>query len=111
MLQAGKLRHRVTYERNEQIQNPESGSLVDNWVALGGGAWVSIEPLSGRALIAAQSADSDVTTNIIARYRAGVTDDMRIVHRGRAYYITAVLADKGSGREYMTMPCTDKPHG
>lgn len=109
-MQAGRFRHKVMFEKNSPQQNPSSGALVDSWLQVRA-ARAAIEPLSGRALIAAQSADSNVTTNIIVRYHPAVTDDMRIVHRGRVYYITAILADKSSGREYMTMPCTDKPHG
>ena len=29
---------------------------------------------------------------------------------GKVYNITGVLADKGSGREYLTLPCAELPH-
>lgn len=44
---------------------------------------------------------------IVTGYRPGVTADMRIVHRDRVYNITGVLADRDSGLEYLTLPCSE----
>ena len=72
--------------------------------------WASIEPLSAREFIAAQAVQSDVSVRVSVRYRPGITAAMRLLHDGKTYNITGVLADKDSGREYLTLPCAELPH-
>ncbi|HDG7399279.1 phage head closure protein, partial [Klebsiella pneumoniae] len=48
-----------------------------------------------------------VTTRITIRYREGVTRKHRILFRGRIYNIEGVLPDPRSGREYLTLPCSE----
>ncbi len=103
-MRAGQLRQRVTLQRNGPYQDPDSGEQVDGWSdILGAAIPCSFEPVSGREFIAAQSTQNEVTARILIRYRSGVTTDLRAVHRGTVYNIEAVLADKNSGREYLTL--------
>lgn len=109
-MQAGKLRHRITLQANAAVQDPATGYMVPGWIEVAQ-VWAAIEPLSAREFIAAQAVQSDVTTRIVIRHRAGVSPAMRILHGDRIYNITGVLADPKTGREYLTLPCTELPHG
>ena len=109
MLKAGNLRHRVTLQRKQQTQNPQTGAMVTTWVTEAT-VPAAVEPLSAREFIAAQAVQSDVSVRIRVRYRPGITSAMRLLHDGKVYGITGVLADKDSGREYLTLPCAELPH-
>lgn len=103
-LAAGKLRHQVRIER-PVVGRDENGGTVTTW-DLVAAVWAAIEPLSVREFIAAQSTQSFITARITIRYRDGLTADMRILHGAKVYNPAGFLADKDSGLEYMTIPCT-----
>ena len=109
MLKAGNLRHSVTLQRKQQTQSPQTGALLTTWVTEAT-VWAAVEPLSAREFVAAQAVQSNVSVRITVRYRPGITAAMRILHDGKVYGITGVLADKDSGREYLTLPCEELPH-
>lgn len=103
---SGKLRHKVVLQEPVQSQDPETGAMVLAWKKVAE-PWASIEPLSAREFIAAQASQSEVTTRIVIRYRPDVNATMRIVYRGKVYNIHGVLPDPESGRDYMTLPCSE----
>jgi SPP1 family predicted phage head-tail adaptor len=103
-MQAGKLRHRVTFERPGLIQDPGSGDMVPGWELVWEKVPASVEPLSARDLIAAQAAQSQASGRIRIRYRPGVLPTMRILHRGTVYEIQGQpMPDAVSGLEYLTI--------
>lgn len=110
-LAAGRLRHRVSLQRNaevldtdgEVVQDPVSGEIEREWVELAE-LWAAIEPASAREFIASQAVQSEITGKIIIRYRADILPTDRFVHNGKAYQIFGILADKDSGLEYLTCP-------
>lgn len=102
-IDAGKLRHRLSLQRNYPSQDSVTGELIDDWREYGK-AWAAIEPLSARDLLAAQAGQSRVTARIVIRHRADLRSDDRIVHNGTIYKIEGTLADKDSGLEYLTIP-------
>lgn len=105
-MQAGKLRHRVLLQGKVQQQDPLTGAVESSWVDVAT-LWAEVSPLSVREFVAAQAGQGEVTTRIKIRYRAGVTRHQRILHRGQIFNIEGVLADPGSGREYLTLPCSE----
>jgi SPP1 family predicted phage head-tail adaptor len=105
-MQAGKLRHRVDLQKKVTGRNPETGGISEEWQPVTT-VWASIEPLSAREFIAAGATQASVTTRITIRYREGVTAQMRAVSRGKIYNIEGVLPDDKSGREYLTLPCSE----
>ena len=109
MLKAGNLRHRIALQRKQQTQNPQTGAMVTTWVTEAT-VPAAVEPLSAREFVAAQAVQSNVSVRITVRYRPGITSAMRLLHDGKVYNITGVLADKDSGREYLTLPCAELPH-
>lgn len=105
-MQAGKLRHRVTIQEPVKVQNHETGSVNNSWRDVAT-VWAEVSPLSAREFVAAQASQGEVTTRIVIRYRAGVTRKHRILFRGGIYNIEGVLPDPKSGREYLTLPCSE----
>lgn len=105
-MQAGKLRHRVTFQSPGMTQDPVTGEMVEGWQDVAGMVKVpaSVEPLSVKDFIAAQATQSQLSARIKIRYRAGVVPSMRIIHRGQVYNIEGPpLPDPDSGREYLTL--------
>jgi SPP1 family predicted phage head-tail adaptor len=103
-MDAGKLRHRLSFQARAGWQDPETGeSLPGAWTDVVT-VWGSVQPLSARELLAAQAAQSVATKRIIIRFRPGIEPTMRIVHRGVVYDIVGpALEDKVSGLEYLTI--------
>ena len=100
----GKLRHRVTLQRNDETQDTDTGAMLQAWVDVAT-VLASVEPLSGREFVAAQAVQSNVSVRIVVRYRAGITPAMRLIHAGQIHNIAGVLPDQDSGREYLTLMC------
>lgn len=106
-MDAGSLRHRIIIQQQTETQNQDTGAVQISWTDLAR-VWSSIEPLSSRDFVAAQSEQSKVIARITIRYMAGVTSKMRIHHPAKDIYynIEGVLSDKDSGLEYLTLPCS-----
>lgn len=102
-MRAGRLRHRVDIQRRASVQDEESGQMVPGWATAWDKCPADFTPVSGREFIAGQGTQNEVIARIVIRYRAGVTDDMRVLYRGVIYGIQAVLPDAGSGLEYLTL--------
>lgn len=110
---AGQLRHRVTVERltyeadsaGDPIQNPETGELRREWTNVAT-VWASIAPLSAREFIQSGMSVNDVSARITLRWQSDFLPTDRIVHNGVVYQIKGILPDMDSGREYVTLPCS-----
>lgn len=107
MLDAGRLRHRVTIQSRQNVQDPITGESVVVWTD----AWVNIaaaiEPLSAGELIAGQAQRSEVTARITIRSLAGLTAEHRLLHNGRVFNLAGAIPDPDSGQEWMTLPCSE----
>lgn len=88
-MKAGKLRHQITIERFTSGQD-EFGQPIEAWETVGTVA-AAVEPLKGREFIAAQAAQSEVTTRIRLRYLAGITAADRITHGGTVYNVLSII--------------------
>ena len=104
MLEAGKLRQRITIQQQAISQDSQTGEQVTTWVDFRTSIPASIEPLSAREFIQASAVQSRITARIVIRYLSGITASMRILHGSDVYNIEGVLTDKVSGREYLTLP-------
>ena len=105
-LNAGRLRHRIRIEKPMVTQDPDTGALIEA-VQIIGTVFASIEPLSAREFIAAQSTQSQITAKILIRYRSGLTPDMRLIDvaTGTVYNPAGFLPDPYTGRDWLTIPC------
>ncbi|WAT06487.1 phage head closure protein [Rouxiella badensis] len=104
-MQAGKLRHRVMWQRPVNSQDPVTGEVIPAWVDVKQ-LWAEVVPLSVKEFIAAQAGQVELTARIKIRRRAGITAKHRILYRGDIYNIEGVLPDPESGLEYLTLPCS-----
>ena len=103
-MQAGRLRQRITFESQGEVQDPETGEMLPGWVPVWERVPASVEPLSARDLIAAQAGQSEASGRMVIRYRSGVLPTMRILHRGDVYNIQGQpMPDPVSGLEYLTI--------
>lgn len=104
-LEAGRLRHRIVLESPTYTQDATTGEMVPSWF-LEGEVWAAIEPVSAREFISSQTTQAQIDTRIVIRYRSDVSANWRATHRGKIYNVHGVLADKDSGLEYLTLPCS-----
>ncbi|QBR52661.1 phage head closure protein [Erwinia sp. QL-Z3] len=104
-MQAGKLRHRIILQMPVKTQSPTTGAVLNAWGDVAG-LWADVVDLSAREFIAAQAAQSEITTRITIRYRDDVTSKHRFSFKGQIYNIHGALADDKSGLEYLTLPCS-----
>jgi SPP1 family predicted phage head-tail adaptor len=110
-LPAGKLRHRVTIQEyaalldsnGDVIQDETTGVISRAWTDVAS-VWAAIEPLSAREFIQSGATQSQVQARITIRYRSGLNSTMRFVHGSTIYNPEGFLADRESGKEYMTIP-------
>lgn len=98
---SGRFRHRITIQRKGRTED-DAGYPIPNpidWEEVCK-AWAGREVLKGREYYAAAAVQRENTVRWPIRYRADITADallakgpMRILHKGRAYDIYAVLDD------------------
>lgn len=96
-MQAGKLRHRVTFQNPPTAQN-STGQVTGSYTTLAT-RWGSIEPLSGRELVNAQQISAEVTHRIRVRWLSGIAPKVRAVFGSRNFDILSVLNPEERKRE------------
>jgi SPP1 family predicted phage head-tail adaptor len=107
MLDAGRLRHRVSIQARTNIQDPVSGESVVVWNDAWTNVAAAIEPLSASERISAQAQQSEVSARVTIRPLPGLTAQHRIVHNSRIYNIEGVIPDPDSGLEWLTLPVSE----
>jgi SPP1 family predicted phage head-tail adaptor len=93
-MRSGDLRKRVTLQRRDTTKD-SYGQQVNTWADVAT-VWASIEGLSARELLAAQSVQSEVSHRITVRYRSELSDPkavaaMRAVYNGRLFDISGAM--------------------
>jgi len=101
-LDAGKLRHRLTFLVLTSEQDSD-GEMVETWEEYDT-VWGSFEPYSTKDVLLARSVQEQSSARSVIRYDDAVTSDMRVSFRSRIYKIDGPpLPDPESGNEYMTL--------
>lgn len=103
-LEAGRLRHVVTFEEPTLTQNPTTGEIVTTWTPAVT-TRAAFEPLSARELMQAQAVKSEVTARLVVRFRDDLTPNMRVRLGEHIFNITGLIPDPITGREWLTIPC------
>jgi len=88
-MRAGAMRHYISIERLTE-QKDRHSAIKNVWVEVCK-VYASIKPLTGRSLFAAQQNHSEVTGDILMRYRPDIDAKMRVVYEGKIYSIHAVI--------------------
>ena len=100
-MEMGLLRHRVDIQlRNSTLD--AFGQAALTWTTLYT-IWASIEDISGKELIASMAINTELSTHIYIRYRAGITTANRVLYQGTTYNIQAVVDATGRKRELHLM--------
>lgn len=103
MLNAGRLRHRLSILNPTRTQDETSGEYTNTWSVFCV-VWGSFEYLSVKDFIAASSVQNKASARAMIRYKRDVTVDMRVRHKGTDYDICGpILRDNDSGNEYCTL--------
>lgn len=105
MAGAGELRERVRIQSEVRTKDPGRGAVV-TWVDADRFPEVSakITGITGREQVIAAQLQAIVTHMVKIRWRADIHEGMRLLWRGRAMNIRAVLPDDGK-RLYLFMIC------
>lgn len=91
-MQAGRLRHRVTFQSPAPVTLP-SGQRERQWAFLAE-TWAEVKSVSGRELLTAGAEMSEITVRVWMRYRPDIHPACRMVYRGQIYDIQAVIPDE-----------------
>lgn len=98
-MKAGRLRHKVTIQSVTATQDAY-GAPVNTWATFLANVPMSLEPMRGREMQAAQSQFPQVETAGEMRYATGVLPTMRVVTAdSETYVIRSVLPDATARRE------------
>jgi SPP1 family predicted phage head-tail adaptor len=94
----GQLRRRVTFQQRAAGRD---GAWADAYTV-----WAAIEPLSGRALIAAQAVHAEATLEITLRYRTNVAAGQRAVLGADVYTVLAPPLDTDIRHRWLRLLCS-----
>lgn len=97
-MEAGKLRHRITFQTRSVSQDAYGGQ-VDTWTDAVTNVAAAIEPLSVRELMVAQAAQNETRLKVSTRYFAGLTPAMRITYGSRIFNILGITNVEERNRE------------
>jgi SPP1 family predicted phage head-tail adaptor len=89
-MKAGDLRHQITIQENQPIQNPAGPGMIDNWVD-GATVWAQVQLNSGREFFQAKKINDQISGVFKIRYIAGVNSAMRVRYGTRFFDIVAVI--------------------
>ena len=105
MIKIGDLRHRITFEETVKVPDGYAGSVVTcTEVCV---VWASVEPLSSREKFYAHQTQAETTHKVKIRYREGLTEAMRILHRERVLLIEGIK-DIDERREVLEIACREE---
>ena len=103
VLDPGRLRERVTIQQATESRN-SLGEVTQAWSTFVE-RWASVEGLSGREVLLSGQQQTEVTHRVRMRYVEGMTQQMRILWRGRVFEITSLL--EHANRTEHELLCTE----
>lgn len=103
---SGLFRHTILLQRPVEAQDPNTGAVEVVWQDYATRSAQHV-PASVREFIAASAVQSEVKGRFTVRADEGITADMRVIHRGKAYQILGVMEDPDSGLEYLTLAVSE----
>lgn len=105
-IKSRRLRHRVEIQQRVESQHPVTGATIVTWEKYGD-RWAEYEPKRIREFTAAASRQNELAGWFTLRYDAGVTPEMRVIHRGKAHDVLGVMPDPDSGLEYLRLEASE----
>ena len=104
-MQSGKLRKRLIIQQRSSTQDQYNQPLT-TWSDVAT-VWGSIQPLTGRELIAGQAVNSEISHLVEIRYMPGITAAMRISYNGRFFNITSPPINENERNRMITLMCSE----
>lgn len=101
-MHSGQFAERISIESLTVTRN-SIGEETKAWASIAE-VWAEVTTIRGAEYAAAMQAQYRADIRVRVRYRAGITNLMRIQWRGQAYAIEAVM-DGGPRRDYIEMIC------
>ena len=89
-LTSGKLRHLVTFEREQGTDDGGGGEAI-TWSAIAPTVRAWVKPVSCTERMHAQRLEADVSHRVYVRYRTDLLTSDRINFNGRLFQIRAIL--------------------
>ncbi|MGQ7243703.1 phage head closure protein [Salinicola sp. V024] len=111
-MRAGRLRHRITFQKKMKTREPATGAVIYAWTDIDELVNVpaDVQFLSAKELMSSDALQSSVSARIIIRYRSYDFDSsMRIVYKNKIYDILGVIPDNETGRTHITFPVKQGP--
>lgn len=96
MINAGKLRERVTVQQASESRNA-LGETVLSWSTFAA-RWASVEGVSSREALTLGQNEITITHKVQMRYLSGLTQRMRLQWRGRTLEIVSLLEHDNRSR-------------
>lgn len=80
VMQAGKLRHRITLQLLQQVKDDfgQVGDVYHDWATV----WADVIPLRGREVLEQKKEGTNYSHKVEMRYKAGVMETMKVIHPG-----------------------------
>jgi len=91
-MRTGRLRHRVTIQQPKAGSANEYGEIINTWTTLDT-IWADVFELYGSEAVAAAQVSPEASVRVTTRYRADVSEDMRIKWGERYLYPVALIKD------------------
>jgi SPP1 family predicted phage head-tail adaptor len=85
MVEAGRLRHRITFQEATETYN-DVGEPVTTWANVKT-VWAEVKPIKGQEYWASQQVNAEVTHRVTVRYMDGLDSLMRIKFGDRYFSI------------------------
>lgn len=95
---AQQLRHRIAFERLQEVIDPETGYRTEEWVTVAE-AFARMDPMVGRERLLSEAIRSEEVTKFTTRWLDGIKPADRLVHRGEFWNIQSIVDVGGLGRE------------
>lgn len=103
-MQAGELRHRVTFQAKSATRDTHGGEIpgwADSFTV-----WGRVEFLRGREFFDAKQIQSEANARITVRYRSDITTDLRVTWDGHTFLVVAPPIQDPVKRE-LTVMCQE----
>jgi SPP1 family predicted phage head-tail adaptor len=105
MIDAGKLRERVTIQQAAEARN-SLGETTLSWATFTE-RWASVEGVTAREALGSGQLEVSITHRVRMRYVTGLTQQMRLIWRGRTLEIVSLL--EHNNRSEHELICQETP--
>lgn len=105
------MNHLVRIEQRTNTPDSVTGEFVEAWTTFSQYVPCRIEPLSANTFIQSRADQSGISVRITLPFLPGLDHTMRLVglcdcHIGKIYNPAGILEDNITGRDHITIPCS-----